>query len=196
MSTTGSVTQDPRLVGNGWVWPLPLLEPQWARTWGCSRAPVISDGFGEGKRDGGKRAHVGVDLMYKRDKTISKVQALADPYGTRQFVVPPGTEVRAAHRGRIWSAGKISVGHFVILDHGPELPFATYYTHMSDLKVPRVGPSTGNRNQIIVEAGQPLGTCGASPVDPERVVHLHFEVRLGMKRIDPGPLLKTWSYVT
>lgn len=178
-------------LGDGWVWPLPELDPTSAQFAGVHRRPVISDEYGSG-RDGGSRLHAGVDVMYERVSKLPKGTKVTDG-GSRGFYVPPGTPALAAHDGKVWSAGRGKTGWFVILDHGP-LPFATYYTHLTKLFIPAAGK--GNRNTFTVAAGQPLGDVGASPLDAEHVVHLHFEVRRGKSPGDPRPaMLKNWGFV-
>jgi hypothetical protein len=48
-----------------------------------------------------------------------------------------------------------------------------------------------------VRAGQMIGTAGFSPLDPQRLKHLHFEVWLGgpSDGIDPAPLMKSWPFI-
>ncbi len=74
-----------------------------------------------------------------------------------------------------------------MIDHAPA-KVATFYTH---LEKPLVA-SNGR-----VRAGQPIGTIGASPLDPEHLKHLHFELWLGgpSDRIDPAPLMHGWDTV-
>lgn len=189
-------------LGDGWVLPLPELSPYRASMYGLHRRPVVTDGMGPNKRrdqNGNPRWHLGVDMFYERTDPWPKGDA-PPPGETRRFAVPPGTNVVAARNGRIWSAGKGSTGYYVILDHGPETPYATYYTHLSSLNVPRVGrPDVGRgimaRNTIVVAAGQDLGICGASPLDAAGLVHLHFEVRKGMVRLNPERQMRAWRTV-
>lgn len=181
-------------LGEGWVWPLPMLS-QLAANLGLVRPrPEISDGFGSIRNRGTPQEHLhaGVDMMYRRVAMFPKGAQITDG-GTRGFTVPAGVQALAAAAGRIWFAGRIATGWSVVLDHGPK-PFSTYYTHLSDLAVPRVDED--NRGQIVVLAGQPLGTVGASPLDPQRVKHLHFELRHPRTGVDPQPAMRRWRYVS
>lgn len=177
-------------LGGGWTWPMPELDELEAAHAGVKPRPAISDGVGARKRGGGTRDHKGVDIMYKR---IAQAQ-LPRRGESRWFMVPAQTPVLAARAGRIWSAGLGPRGHWVILDHGPELPYTTFYTHLSELFVPHVTTRL-MRNTVHVLRGQRLGICGADPMDPAGVVHLHFEVRRGATPIDPEPDIHHWGYV-
>lgn len=179
----------PVLKSADWVWPMPRLSPQLAALAGVHREPVISDPFGS-PRDGGARKHAGVDVMYKR------LAPSADPkhdHGSKWFAIPDGTPVLAAADGRVWFAGRTGVGWSVVIDHGPRYKLATYYTHMSALLVLPAGP--GNRYTSTVRAGQPIGFAGASPRDAESVRHLHFELREGIRGIDPAAEMRQWPMV-
>ena len=169
-------------VSDVWVWPLPKL---------AGRDPDVSDGWGS-PRDGGARKHVGVDVVYPREKPLPKaVKPPAHEY--RGYFVPQGTPVLAAHDGRIWFAGKTGVGWTVIIDHGP-LPWSTYYTHLETLAIPEhrrgrlvggtVVSSPGGPG-LLIKAGAPIGTVGWSPKDPQQGRHLHFELRHGKTPVDP-----------
>jgi murein DD-endopeptidase MepM/ murein hydrolase activator NlpD len=187
-------------LGPGWVLPMPELSAARASRYGLHRRPVVTDGMGPNKRrdqNGNPRWHLGVDMFYERTDPWPKDDA-PPPGETRRFAVPPGTDIVAANNGRIWSAGRGSTGWYCIIDHGPDLPYATYYTHMSSLAIPsvpgrvRIGP---RRNTVMIAAGQVLGTCGASPLDSAGLVHLHFEVRKGMVRLNPERQMRRWKTV-
>ncbi len=88
-----------------------------------------------------------------------------------------GDVIRAAAAGLVAAAGRDGdYGLRVILDHGDGL--TTLYAHASGLKV-----KTGE----IVAAGDPIARVGRS--GNARGSHLHFEVRLGDRRVDPVPYL-------
>lgn len=182
----------PRTGGSwdGWVWPMPELPD--------GTLPTVSDGWGS-KRDGGKRLHAGVDVMYQRPKVLPKGTQPA--HESRGFYVPAGTQVLAAYTGRVWSAGLTSRGYAVVIDHGP-LRWTTFYQHLDSLYIPahRRGRPIAGGPQATVQAGEPLGTCGYSPLDSEGLRHLHFELRDGSKAVDPGnrkrPPMSRWRIVT
>lgn len=163
-----------------WVWPV--------ASWG-TRRPVISDGF-DSPRPGLPR-HGGVDIMFRREP--GDTFAAGTPNGTRMFVMPDEHPVLAASDGVVWSAMKTPHGHAVVIDHGPR-KVATFYTHLDKLLVT---PTARAASKQRVQAGQPLGTVGFSPLDAQRIKHLHFEVWLGgpSDRIDPAAIMKQWEHV-
>lgn len=176
---------------SGWVWPMPELPHEQAEKLGLRARPEVSDGMGS-PRDGGKRRHVGVDIMYRRHRKVSSMIYKAT-HGTAGYQVPYGVQALAARAGRIWFAGLTGTGWSVILDHGP-LPLATYYTHLANLAIPEVHRGA-ERNKIVVLPGQPLGEVGWSPLDAAKVSHLHFEIRKGIERINPEPGIHAWGIV-
>ncbi len=94
---------------------------------------------------------------------------------------PEGTPIRAPAPGVVRSAGERGgYGNAVEIDHGGGL--VTIYGHASELLV-----SAGDR----VAAGQEIARVGASgrATGP----HLHFEVRLGGRAVDPTRALKTYA---
>lgn len=94
------------------------------------------------------------------------------------IAVPLGTNVVAADRGKVISAGwnPTGYGFRVVIDHG--IDYITLYAHMSDIYV-----QPGD----IVGKGQVLGLSGANGniTGP----HLHFEVRDFGRLIDPLKVL-------
>ncbi|HEY0827829.1 MAG TPA: peptidoglycan DD-metalloendopeptidase family protein [Bacilli bacterium] len=91
------------------------------------------------------------------------------------FAAPGGTSILAAESGRVLTAGWLGgYGNTVILDHGNGL--WTLYAHgrTGGIKV-KVG-QTVKRGQKVSE----VGTTGSSTGN-----HLHFEVRLKEKAVDP-----------
>src|SRR5262245_49839292 len=161
-----------------WVWPL--------GAWN-GRAPVISSGFGLR----GKVMHKGADLMFKRHD--------GDPFapgtsnGTKGFVMPDGVHVLAAGNGTVWSALQTPRGFAVVVDH--DIPgIATFYLHLEKIFVQA---TARGESKEPVRAGQPIGTVGFSPLDAERIRHLHFEIWRGAhtNAIDPALHMSEWGLV-
>lgn len=160
-----------------WCWPMPILTD--------GRPPVVSDGWGS-RRDGGARQHRGVDIMYERIARVLPDEAKRD-HGSIAYEVPEGTEIYAAHDGTIWSAGQTERGGAVVIDHGK--PYATFYQHLS-----RIYPHV--KKGALVKAGEPIGTCGFSPIDGARIRHLHFEIwegGAGDHAVNPEPRIYSWA---
>lgn len=91
---------------------------------------------------------------------------------------PPGSEVRAVHRGRVifadWLAG---MGMLVVVDHGEG--FMTLYAHNDDL-VCEVGDWVGP-GQVLAHVGDTGGQAEAG---------LYFEIRRNGRPVDPRPWIK------
>lgn len=162
-----------------WVHPVPTIN---------GRPAVVSSPFrAHDAANGTAKQHLGVDLMYRRADARDLIAAfpVGTAGGTAQFFMPEAMPVLAAADGVVAFAASTGVGNTVIVGHGNGS--ATYYTHLATLTA-RVGS--------WVRAGDPIGTIGASPRDPERLRHLHFELWLGGRRtgaIDPAPHLATWA---
>src|SRR5688572_23521343 len=106
----GSVAAD--LPPGEWIWPMLTLPD--------GRPPEISSGWGSAP-DGGSRRHKGVDVMYRGPRKLPKPSSWPMPdHGSPGYEVPQGGPIVAAHAGRVWATGKTPLGHFVIVDHGPE----------------------------------------------------------------------------
>jgi murein DD-endopeptidase MepM/ murein hydrolase activator NlpD len=89
----------------------------------------------------------------------------------------PGEPIRAAAAGVVAFAGvRGGYGNTVIIDHGNQ--FATLYGHASALRV-----STGQS----VQAGQIIALAGSTGLATGP--HLHFEVRILGKPVDPAAYL-------
>lgn len=91
---------------------------------------------------------------------------------------PTGRTIRAAKAGRVVYSGWMGgYGRVVVIDHGKG--YTTLYGHCSSLLV-----SQGQR----VSIGQPVGKVGSSgrATGP----HLHFEVRVNNKPVNPLQVLK------
>ncbi len=163
-----------------WVWPM--------TAWN-GRAPVVSDGFNS-PRPGHKR-HGGVDLMFRR--LPSDTLKAGTPNGSKLHVMADNHAVVAAADGLIWSAMMTPRGHAVVIDHGPE-KLCTFYQHLDKLAVMLTARGASKQR---VRAGEPIGTAGFSPIDPQRLKHLHFELWRGgpADAVDPEPLMRSWSVV-
>jgi len=97
---------------------------------------------------------------------------------------PTGTPIRSPARGVVLSAGpKGGYGNAVEIDHGDGL--VTLYGHASELLV-----SKGQ----TVEPGQEIATVGSTgrATGP----HLHFEVRVAGRPVDPSVALKKYGLRT
>ncbi len=91
---------------------------------------------------------------------------------------PTGRLIRAAKSGRVVYSGWMGgYGRVVVIDHGKG--YTTLYAHCRSLLV-----SKGQR----VSVGQPVGKVGSS--GQATGPHLHFEVRVNNKPINPMQVLK------
>lgn len=111
---------------------------------------------------------------------------ISSPFGWRwgrlhtgiDIAVPIGTSVAAAADGRVSFVGTCAgYGKLVILDHGNGMQ--TYYAHNSSIAV-----KEGER----VEAGERIAKSGNS--GNSRGPHVHFEVRVGGKPVNPSKHLR------
>jgi hypothetical protein len=177
--TTPTTASTPSPFLGNWVFPI----AKWN-----GRKASISDGVGS-PRPGGK--HRGVDIMFVRKK--GDPFRAGTPNGSAGHVMPDGIPVLAAGDGVVWSAQLTPHGHAVVIDHGP-LKIATFYAHLEKLFVKETDRA---KSQQRVKAGEPIGIVGFSPLDGEKLKHLHFEIWLGGPKdaIDPAPLLKTWNVI-
>jgi murein DD-endopeptidase MepM/ murein hydrolase activator NlpD len=93
------------------------------------------------------------------------------------IAAPSGTTVTAAASGTIimaqWYGG---YGNYILIDHGGG--YSTGYGHLSAMYV-----STGQS----VQRGQAIGAVGST--GQSTGPHLHFEVRIAGKPVDPAPRL-------
>jgi murein DD-endopeptidase MepM/ murein hydrolase activator NlpD len=178
--------------GDGWVWPVaPLLRPG-----GRFYRPVITDGWGSARGSG---IHRGVDVMFRRASSSDASDFRAGTSdGTKLFFAPRHTPVIAARAGRVWSVGPTPNGVAVVIDHGK--PWSTFYTHLESSLLPSHagGVSVATKKETIVKAGDIIGWMGFSPIDPQRIRHLHFEVWHGGASdhaTDPAAAMTRWPAV-
>jgi murein DD-endopeptidase MepM/ murein hydrolase activator NlpD len=168
-------------------WPVPLSA--------AGRAPVVSDGY-HSRADfaAGRsiRIHRGVDIFWKRRVPALTAKAKDAPFGTTWFWTPRNEYERpiiAAADGFVYMAnerhvegGKVT-GGAVILQHADGL--GTAYHHLARVFV-EAGQDVG--------AGQLLGVMGGSPAPDGKsfrgLVHLHFDVAVDGRFVDPEPFLK------
>jgi murein DD-endopeptidase MepM/ murein hydrolase activator NlpD len=99
------------------------------------------------------------------------------------FRAPIGTPIHAAAAGRVSFVGRKSgYGNVVEIDHGAGM--ITRYAHMS-----RFGTRVGQR----IEAGDVIGAIGNT--GRSTGPHLHFEVRINGRAVNPRPFLETAPHV-
>jgi len=103
-----------------------------------------------------------------------------EPHDGIDLAAPSGTPVKTAQEGTVLYAGEQrGYGNIVIVEHANRL--ITLYAHNRDLRV-RTGQKV-RRAQVIATVGESGRTSGP---------HLHFEVRLDGKPVDPldylGPM--------
>lgn len=95
-------------------------------------------------------------------------------HGGVDIAVPVGTKVIAVKGGTVSFAGWDSgYGNYVVIDHGNGLK--TLYAHNKSLCVSK--GDTVTANQMIALSGNTGRSTGP---------HLHFEVRVNGKKVDPG----------
>lgn len=103
-------------------------------------------------------------------------QAYHTHHNGLDFGVPVGTPVRSTMDGRVVYAGwnDQGYGNLVIVENGP---YRTYYAHLSSIPV-----SVGQQ----VAAGTIIGLSGntGNSTGP----HLHYEIRINHKAVDPTDL--------
>jgi len=178
--------------GDGWVWPVPSLVIR-----GRTYHPVITSGFAD-MRAG--EPHGGVDIVYpRRDlKDLVDVFPPGTPNGGKLWFAPPRVPVLAARAGDLWSMQKTDHGWAAVLDH--HTPWASFYQHMESPAYPlhKGGKSTVTGTPTHVNAGDIIGVMGFSPIDPERVRHLHFAPLYegGIDdSVDPEEAMRSWPVV-
>ena len=100
---------------------------------------------------------------------------LAGAYGTPIYATADGTVLRAG-----WNSG--GYGNLVEIDHGRGI--TTRYGHMSAILV-----HAGDQ----VKRGQQIGRMGSTGRSPGN--HLHYEVRIDGRAVNPIPFMKSTDYV-
>lgn len=95
------------------------------------------------------------------------------------ILAPKGTPVRAAETGVVAYAGDgmRGFGNAAVLDHGGGA--TTLYGHLSEIHV---------RSGDTVLAGSVIGTVGRT--GNATTSHLHFELRMGSRAVDPADYLQ------
>ena len=135
--------------------------------------PLVSDGYSATKT-GSHREHHGVDVMFKRiGDPLEASYAPGTPNGSRGYFMPNGVVVVAAADGVLWSCKESPGGLSIVLDHGKLWAGATYYQHLSKVFVPF---TSSGRGKVAIKRGQAIGIVGGSPLDGEKLMHLHFEM--------------------
>jgi lipoprotein NlpD len=100
-----------------------------------------------------------------------------EPHDGIDLAAPAGTPVKTAQEGTVLFAGEQrGYGLIVIVQHTSGI--ITLYAHNRDLRV-KTG-QTVRRDQVIATVGESGRTSGP---------HLHFEVRVDGKPVDPGDYL-------
>lgn len=158
------------------------LDPRFERLGlSLARMSALSDGL----------ARVPQVLPASLDYISSGFGYRADPF-TRSGAFHPGLDFRgpygapiyAAARGRVIFAGQRSgYGNCVEVDHGNGL--VTRYAHMSAFRA-HVGE--------LVTGGQPIGAIGST--GRSTGPHLHFEVRINDRPVNPRPFLEARTHVS
>jgi murein DD-endopeptidase MepM/ murein hydrolase activator NlpD len=100
---------------------------------------------------------------------------LAGPVGTPIYATADGTVLRSG-----WNSG--GYGNLVELDHGKSI--ATRYGHLSSISV-----QPGQR----VRRGQVIGRMGSTGRSTGS--HLHYEVRIDGRAVNPIPFMKATDYL-
>ena len=99
------------------------------------------------------------------------------------FVGPMGAGIYSTNGGKVTFAGwRAAYGRMVEVDHG--LGFATRYAHLRSMAV---------KEGQLVKAGELLGTQGSSGRSTGS--HLHYEVRLNNRALNPSKFIKAGDYV-
>ena len=100
---------------------------------------------------------------------------LAGPYGTPIYATADGTVLRAG-----WNSG--GYGNLIEIDHGRGI--ATRYGHLSQVLVQAGAHIT--RGQLIARMGSTGRSTGS---------HLHYEVRIEGRPVNPIPFMKSTDYL-
>lgn len=110
---------------------------------------------------------------------VTRLMAAARCTAALIFAGPHGAPILAAANGRVSHAGwRSGYGKCVEIDHGNGL--VTRYAHLS-----RISVAQGQK----IGKGEKLGGMGST--GRSTATHLHFEVRMNGKAINPKPFLET-----
>lgn len=101
-------------------------------------------------------------------------------HGGIDVAVPSGTPIKSVKTGKVIFAGEqTGYGYSVEVKHDDDT--STFYAHLSGINV-RVGQT--------VNGGEILGLSGGGKNDPGKGTstgpHLHFELKVGGRKVDPG----------
>lgn len=153
----------------GWFNPLPIFE---------NNEPVVTRGPSDTHKNAADIAYFNWLGMPSSDPQV---------FGGRdddKYLCPTDTViVYAPGPGRIWSSGYDEHGWHVRLDHGSYagFPLNTFMTHMLKLFVPEHEGADGP----FVDAGQPLGVCGAGNTHANHVHFAMYDFSDGSPSMDP-----------
>jgi len=152
----------------GLTWPVPALLDR-----GELRRPRVSSGFGMR----GTHFHWGVDILYRRKPG----EPGRSPHGSKRYYMPAGVPAIAIDDGVVTVSKDITTGGFVRIDHGRGIK--SDYLHLDPRLV-----VFGER----VRAGQRVGMIGWDKRRAVDLYHLHFQLWIAGKRVDPLPHLSRW----
>lgn len=164
------------------TWVRPLLQlPD-------GRKPVVTSEFGDARSaTPAQKAHIhaGVDVMYERLKKVPKAVFQAD-HGSTKYFLEEGSPVVAASDGTVSWTGSSLHGLSLIINHTPSLQ--TFYQHLDRIDV---------KKRAHAVTGQQIGIAGYGHNGPpiELIRHLHFEIRIDKKPIDPEPSFNKWGCI-
>ncbi len=168
--STGRLTVGQRIFVPGGVLPLPKT-PRARRYRGAAPAFVALPG---GKMGWPTQGRITGTFYSRRRWGIHGALDIAAPYGTPVYAAADGVVTLAGwHKAYGWA---------VYIDHGGGVQ--TRYAHMLDRPVVSVGQQV-LRGQLIGYVGSSYGPLGFSSGP-----HLHFEVRVNGRAVDPLQYLK------
>ena len=150
------------------TWPAPVL-PNGDR-------PVITSGFADHLQRTPASKTPGLDIMYPNTANVPPQRGLTSAGGN--FIVEPGTPAIAPAAGIILRMESTNRGTVCEIDHG-----GGFVSTLRHLKNPAVTKGDG------VVPGQVVADIGFDPEDTAQTPHLHYEIRLNGKLLNPAPLL-------
>lgn len=163
------------LTSPGWVYPVPNNAD--GRVAKVSSGREMRKGHDEVWGTADDYFHRGVDIMYRRPKCGKQVL----PWTSACYDMPDGTPAFAAFDGEVVFSDDVENGGLVTIKHGKGVK--TAYVHLSKRLV---------QKGDTVKAGQPVGIIGYAP-NGYRLAHLHFDVIVNERFVDPEPYLKRWE---